>query len=134
MSMSATKVRLDFTKPMPLELFADPILAAIVLSLFCDRRATDEFGRERGGWWGDGLAEQVGDQWGCARWTQQRRLNVPETLRLEEDYDLAALQWMIDDGVAKSIDIEAFDMGNERMGATIIIDGSAYELEVVNAV
>ncbi len=124
------KVRIDLTEPPPLELFAEPMVAAIVLSLFCNRRATDEFGRVGGGWWGDALATDLGDRWGCERWTQNRRLNVAETLRLEEDYDRAALQWLIDDGVVQRIEVRAFDAGNECMGLTIAIDGDLFDLEL----
>ncbi|WP_157964444.1 phage GP46 family protein [Ephemeroptericola cinctiostellae] len=128
------KVSIDLTEPPSLELFADPMVAAIVLSLFCDRRATDEFGRVGGGWWGDALTSDVGDRWGCERWTQNRRINTAETLRLEEDYDRAALQWLIDDGVVQRIEVRAFDAGNECMGLVIVLDGEIFELELNHGV
>ena len=127
---TVNKIRLDLNQPIPLELHADPMASAIVLSLFCDRRATDEFGHTRGGWWGDALAEQSGDQWGCVRWVNNRAINTDFYLRREEDADRAALQWLIDDGVCHSIEVRAFDAGHEVMGIRIALDGVNYEIEV----
>ena len=127
---TVNKIRLDLNQPIPLELHADPITSAIVLSLFCDRRAIDEFGHTRGGWWGDALAEQEGDQWGSARWVNNRAINTDFYLRREEDADRSALQWLIDDGVCQSVDVQAFDAGHEVMGIRIALDGVNYELEV----
>ena len=126
------KIQLDLSQAIDIETFADPMAAAIILSLLCDARDTDEFGKVRGGWWGDALAEVPNDQWGSGRWTQARRLNRAETLRIEEDYDRKALAWMIEDGIASTIEVTAFDAGNEIMGVTIVIDGQPYELEIHN--
>ena len=125
-----TQVQLDLQRSIPLEVLAEPMIGAIVLSLFCDRRATDDFGHTRGGWWGDALAEQSGDLWGSARWVNNRAINTDFYLRREEDADRAALQWLIDDGVCQSIDVRAYDAGHEVMGIRIALDGVHYEIEV----
>ena len=128
---TVTQVQLDLQRPIPLEVLAEPMVGAIVLSLFCDRRATDDFGHTRGGWWGDALAEQNGDQWGSARWVNDRAINTEFYLHREADADRAALQWLIDDGMCKSIEVQAFDAGREVMGVRIRLDDLTYEIEVV---
>ena len=128
---TVTQVQLDLQRPIPLEVLVEPMIGAIVMSLFCDRRATDDFGHARGGWWGDALAEQAGDQWGSARWVNNRAINTPHYLHREQDADRAALQWLIDDGVCKSIEVQAFDAGREVMGVRIRLDDWSYEIEVL---
>lgn len=86
---------------------------AIILSLFCDRRA--ELGDElpnaadtnRRGWWADSYADVQGDLWGSRLWLLERAKQIPETLTRAEEYAAEALQWLIDDGVAKSVDVTA---------------------------
>ena len=128
---TVTQVQLDLQRPIPLEVLVEPMVGAIVLSLFCDRRATDDFGHTRGGWWGDALTEQNGDQWGSARWVNDRAINTEFYLHREADADRAALQWLIDDGMCKSIEVQAFDAGREVMGVRIRLDDLTYEIEVV---
>lgn len=77
------------------------------------------------------LAEQNGDQWGSARWVNDRAINTEFYLHREADADRAALQWLIDDGMCKSIEVQAFDAGREVMGVRIRLDDLTYEIEVV---
>ncbi|WP_029770710.1 phage GP46 family protein [Pseudogulbenkiania sp. MAI-1] len=126
----STRLLIDLAEPLPLELFADPIDAAIVLSLFCDARALpqDQQGDPRG-WWGDALASQSGDRWGGRLWLLARRAkNVPETLRLAEDYTREALQWLLDDQVASAIDVTASALSSEAMKLAITIDDKTLEV------
>lgn len=83
---------------------------AVILSLFSDARARDEDGVDkslRRGWWGDTYPTVAGDQWGSRLWTLRRRGATRRALELARKYAAEALQWMIDDGVASQIDIEA---------------------------
>lgn len=106
---------IDLAEPLPLELFADPIDAAILLSLFCDARALpQDLQDDPRGWWGDELAS--------------RAKNVPATLRLAEDYTREALQWLLDDQVASSIDVTASALSSEMMKLAITIDDKTLEL------
>ncbi|MTD32419.1 hypothetical protein GKE73_01290 [Paludibacterium sp. dN 18-1] len=85
--MTTRRLCLDLSKPLPLELFADPIDAAIVLSLFSDSRAPATEKRiDPRGWWGDALAEQPGDTgaaacgcWPAAPRMFQRHCAMPRT-------------------------------------------------------
>lgn len=90
------------------DLVADEGLeTAVAISLFTDRRVTDEQLpqgiTEKRGWWGDMFADNDGDQIGSRLWTLQREKKTQELLRLAEDYAREALQWLIEDGVASSI-------------------------------
>lgn len=84
---------------------------ALLVSLFTDRRATLEQVRAAGmdetdlrGWWGDEGAEEP---IGSLVWLLGRAKITPETLTLFRDYALQAWQWLIQDGAAESITVEA---------------------------
>jgi phage gp46-like protein len=85
---------------------------ALLLSLFTDRRATaEELARFGGddprGWWGNEVAPVAGDEIGSKLWLLAREKVLPETLNRARIYARDALRWLIDDGVAARVDIEA---------------------------
>lgn len=120
--------RLNLAQPIPFAAFEHPINAAILLSLFCDRRVEGERG-----WWGDDLASAPYDQWGSRLWVLQQGKNTAETLRLTEDYSREALEWMKKDGLARSIQVRASAAQNETLFLSIIIDGKPLNLELNHA-
>jgi phage gp46-like protein len=75
-----------------------------LISLMTDRRARGDDpipdGTDPRGWWADAMD---GQQIGSRLWLLERARNLPEVLRLAEDYIKEALQWLVDDGVAGSI-------------------------------
>lgn len=81
---------------------------AVFISLFTDRtaRLDDEIPDGSGdprGWWGDaGQAVPIGSR----IWLLERAKQIPETLRRARDYAAEALQWLIDDKVVASFDID----------------------------
>ncbi len=85
---------------------------AIIISLFSDRRANaddvlpNETG-DRRGWFGDNFAAVDGDQIGSRLWLLSREKQMPNVLLKAREYCVEALQWMIQDGVAKSVDVVA---------------------------
>lgn len=98
---------------------------AIILSLFCNRRATpDELerfgGEDPGGWWGDALSEIEGDEYGSKLWLLTREKETPETLERAREYAQVALAWMIEDGIAKAVTVEA--SWKERGVLSLVID------------
>ena len=111
---------------------------AVIISLFSDRRARDDdvlpdpTSLDKRGWFGDLISPAVtGDQIGSRLWLLEREKTTPEVLKRAEEYCIEALQWMIDDGVVASIDIEV-----ERQEALLAIkvelrkiDGSVEALE-----
>lgn len=128
-----TTLTIDLTQPLPLEIFADPLASAIILSLFCDARAspTDKQSDPRG-WWGDALAANLNDIWGSRLWLLMSRAKaISETLRSAEEYATAALAWMVSDGIASSLAVSASDLGNETMLLAINLGEITYNLEVI---
>jgi phage gp46-like protein len=92
---------------------------AVIISFFTDAPAQpgDEIpdgSTNPRGWWGDmpiDTAQQdtaaVPDHIGSRLWLLDRALQIPETLTRAVAYAKEALQWMIDDGVAGSVEATA---------------------------
>lgn len=89
----------------------DGLETAVIVSLFTDRRVSNEEipqnQTSRRGWWGDRVSEIDGDQIGSRLWTLERSKRTQETLNLAEDYTKEALNWLVEDGVADSIEVTA---------------------------
>ncbi|MEJ1402584.1 MAG: phage GP46 family protein [Candidatus Sedimenticola sp. (ex Thyasira tokunagai)] len=90
----------------------DSLQTAVILSLFTDRRAeaddiipdgTDN----RRGWWADTLADIEGDRIGSRLWLLSREKDLSEVLARAKEYAEEALQWLIDDGVASAVAVQA---------------------------
>lgn len=82
--------------------------SAVLRSLFTDARASaDELERWGGGdprgWWGSDEA----DEWGSTLWLLSREKATQETRARAEGAARAALEWLIDDGVAESVEVTA---------------------------
>lgn len=90
----------------------DGIETAIVLSLFTDRRADaddplpDNTGARRG-WFGDGFADVPGDRIGSHLWLLAREKQTPAVLQRARDFAREALSWLIEDGIARAVEVEA---------------------------
>lgn len=85
---------------------------AVIVSLFSNRRAEDvdvipdEVGT-REGWWADELREND-DKIGSKLWLIGRgKILEREIIPSAEQFGREALQWMVDDGVAESLTVEA---------------------------
>lgn len=102
---------------------------AVIISLFTDRRANpdDELpsGDDRRGWWGDGLAEVEGDRIGSRLWLLSREKQLQSVVARAREYASEALQWLIDDGVAEAVNVEAeiVRMGVLGLGIEIVQPG-----------
>lgn len=93
---------------------------AVLVSLFSNRRATDDeletYSRGaskpelNSGLWIDTYRDGI--QYGSGFWLLYREKKTQETLSRFEDYSRAALQWLINDGVAKAVDAEAEFIGD----------------------
>lgn len=85
---------------------------AVLISLFTDARAADgdqlpDGGADRRGWWADTWPEVEGDLTGSHLWLLAREKQVPAVLSRAERYARAALQWLIDDGIAAAVEVVA---------------------------
>ena len=90
------------------DLVGDPGLRTVVLvSLFTDRRletTEDEADLDdRRGYW----ADTPGNRWGSLLWRLERAKMTTETLALAEESVRASLAWLVDEGIASSIEAEA---------------------------
>ena len=123
-----TKLLLDLQKGIPFHVYENELVGAVILSLYCDARGIEADGSVGRGWWADGLAE--GDIWGSRLWELIRSKDVPETLRLAEDYAYSALSWILEDGVAKNVVISAYSPKRTILGLHIKIDDRTIILEI----
>lgn len=87
----------------------DSLLPAVMVSLGTDRRAAasdliPDGTDDRRGWWADHLAA---DALGSRLWLLARAKNTSETLTEAQDYAAEALQWLVDDGIWSTMDIQA---------------------------
>lgn len=108
----------------------DLLSRAVISSLFSWRRARDDDSipaESRQGWWGDTFSPVSGDEWGSRLWLLTRENLTPDTLARAREYSLEALQWLIDDGVAARVEVDAEAVSQNAMGIAARIyraDGS----------
>lgn len=91
-------------------LLDDTLTNAIIISLFTDLRVDNERG-----WWGDSY--QDGTPMGSKLWMLSRAKQLPEILDDAQLYANQALQWLVDDGVAKSVQVIA---SNPQMSVLLL--------------
>lgn len=105
----------------------DGLETAVILSLFSDALAgSDEvlpLGQsDRRGWWGDLLAdEDDNDRFGSLLWLLQARKQLSSVLVEAKQIMEQALSWLVDDGIAASVDVETFIPRSEVLGALVRI-------------
>lgn len=101
----------------------DGLQTAVAISLFTDAlcsadEAAAASAPTRRGWWGDAFADVPGDLIGSRLWLLAREKRLPAVMERARQYAAEALQWLVDDGVAESIEVQA-----ERVGADILALG-----------
>jgi len=83
---------------------------AIQISLFTDARVeADElpsWETEKRGWWGDLFSSVPGDRTGSKLWLLAREKRLEDVPPRAEEYCREALAWLIEDGVAESIEVD----------------------------
>lgn len=99
---------------------------AVILSLFTDARARDDdtlpLGQSsRRGWWADAYPPEAGDRIGSRLWLLRASKQLQESLDTAREYAEEALAWLIEDGVAKSVEVETFVVRDEVMGMIVRI-------------
>lgn len=102
------------------DLLADEGLeTAATLSLLTDRRLQNgqtppDGSDDPRGWWGD-IGDSDGVQLGSHLWLLWREKITSQTIADAISYCKAALQWMIDDKLAKTVDVTAERNGLDRV-------------------
>jgi phage gp46-like protein len=96
---------------------------AVLISLFSDRRADIEElpkgDTNLKGWWADLISDKITDLIGSKLWLADRAKMETELLPLLEDYVRDALNWMIEDGIAQSVEVIATQ--NDSQSATLSV-------------
>lgn len=87
----------------------DGLRTSIYISLFTDAPAKADdvvpAGADRRGWWGDALAEIPGDITGSRLWLLKREKQLSSVMLRAQTYATEALQWLLDDKIAASVDV-----------------------------
>lgn len=104
----------------------DGLETAVVISLFTDRLADEGDAipggsGHRRGWWGDAYADVAGDRIGSRLWLLSREKQLQEVLVRAEQYSREALQWLIDDGVARAVSVSAEIVRSGVLGLAVEI-------------
>ena len=108
--------------PATLDLAGDDGLGtAVIISLFTDRRdpELEEAGEPPRGSWIDGLAPD-GDEMGSLLWTLDRAKNTVDVPVRAEEFSRDALAWMVDDAVARAVEVTAERFG--RYGLSLCVE------------
>lgn len=112
----------------------EPLVRSVLISLFTHRRAEQgdvPEGEDKYGWWGDSFPEVVDDKIGSRLWLLSRETITKEIMFRTEEYAKEALQWLITDGVAASVDVLVERAGVDRINLRTIItrmDGKPLDL------
>ncbi len=100
---------------------------AVIISLFSDRRAEDDDKlpdqtASRRGWWGDALDESgEGRRIGSRLWLLGREKQLPEIVAKAKEYAAESLKWLVDDGVASDVQVDAKIVAQGVLGLSIQI-------------
>lgn len=113
---------------------AEPLLRAVIVSLFTWRRADpadDLPGPDRMGWWGDTFPSDPNDRIGSRLWLLGRSKLTADVPGRAAEYAREALAWLTADGVAASVSVEAERQGLDRLALGIrIVRGDAAALNI----
>lgn len=101
----------------------DPLIQAVLISLFSWRRSDENDGVEipyRKGWWGDTFADTSGDRIGSKLWLLRREKLTREVIARAKDYAEESLRWMLEDAVAKSVVVET-ERDGDRLNMSVVV-------------
>ena len=102
----------------------DDLARAVINSIFTWARADvddDLPGKSREGWWGDSFPDSQGDAFGSKLWLLQRAKLTDETVAKAKDYVEECLKWMLSDGVAGSVEVDAQRGDFDRLDILVVV-------------
>lgn len=88
---------------------------AVMLSLFADRRAGSDDNVDddnKRGWWADIFSDRP---IGSRLWLLDREKDLPEVVNKAHDYALEALEWLVEDGIAKTVEVDVTSESVEHL-------------------
>ncbi|MCW8918902.1 MAG: phage GP46 family protein [Gammaproteobacteria bacterium] len=120
----------------------DGLSAAVIVSLFTDavarpKDALPDGSTDRRGWWGNSFVRQIGDIEGSRLWLLSREKVSRETMARAEQYAREALRWLLDDGIARSVDVSVDRHGLDGISIRVVItraDGRVWDQVWINQV
>jgi phage gp46-like protein len=108
------------------QLMEDPgLFTAVLHSLYSDAKApegSDELIRDKRGWWGDIITPWSEDEYGSRLWLLKREKQTPEVLELARLYAEEALAWLVSDGIANEIQVDADFSGRGVLKMSVRLD------------
>lgn len=111
-----------------------PLPRAVIISLFtwARARADDELpGTERMGWWGDSYPAVAGDRIGSRLWLLARAKITNQTAKKAREYAEEALAWLVVDGVASRVVVQAERAGMSQISIWCqIVRGADQRLDI----
>ncbi len=96
----------------------DGLRTACLLSLYTDRRAEADDEVENG----DKRGWHAHPKRGSRLWLLARAKETPDTLARAKSYTEEALAWLVEDGVARAVTVEAEWFGRGRLGLRVTIE------------
>ena len=104
----------------------DGLTTAVLLSLFTDARARPDdrlphSDTDRRGWWGDAWPMVSGESMGSRLWLVWPGKQTGENLQRAREYAQEALQWLVTDGIASSVEVQASNPRNGVLALSVKI-------------
>lgn len=96
---------------------------AVLISLLSWRRAEEGDAlptAERFGWWPDGFADD-GDKFGSRLWLLGRSRLALDTPNAAREYAEEALAWLVADGLAAVVEVQAERVGDNALGLGVTV-------------
>ena len=103
----------------------DGLDTAVIISLFSDARArpgdTLPSQDDRRGWWGDAWPVTSGDVLGSRLWLLARSKQLQQSLNDARSFAEEALKWLVRDGIASAVTVDASIPRFEVLGLSVTI-------------
>lgn len=99
----------------------EPLVRSVLISLFTWRRANPDDplpADARQGWWGDSYPVEPNDRIGSRLWLLARSKLTEDTVRRAREYAEEALAWLVQDGVAARVSVQAERRGIDTLALT----------------
>lgn len=118
----------------------DGLRTACIMSVETDARATEDdlarfglTGEDQRGYWADSIVPVVtGDNTGSLLWLLERAKQTEEVRRIAKDMIARSLEWLVEDKIAKSVEVTTQWISSGLLGwrASIIkVDGSRFDID-----
>ena len=96
---------------------------SIGISLFTNRRTNDDdIIPNAGGWSGDAIRPEGRDLLGSKLWTLRSEKTLDSVLVLAKQFVEESLQWLLDDNVARALNVQTAYLSKPKGIMTIVVD------------